>query len=150
MELPYFQQETKDTCAAASLRMALASIGINRSEKVLASLLKTNRKSGVRVEAFAPVAEKYKLRYVVGRNATLADLEEILDREYRVIVGYRHPGKDGHYSLVSKLTDKHIYLNDPNPYAGRNNRYSRDYFNRLWRRGLKYDKDKTWFIGLKK
>ena len=150
MEMPYFQQETKDTCGAASLRMVLASLSIKRNEKLLAKLLKTNKKSGVRVEAFSAAAEKFKLRYIVGRNASLSDLEEILDRDYRVIVGYRHPDMDGHYAVVTKIGDKNIYLNDPNPYAGPDTRYSKKYFQTLWRRGFKYDKDSSWFIGMKK
>ncbi len=148
MELPYYPQETKDTCAAASLRMILEPLGIKKSERSLAKALGTNKKSGVRVENMVNFVEQMKLCYVVFRNATLKDIEERLKLGYLIIVGYRHPGRIGHYAILLKIDDTHVYLQDPNPLTSRIVKYSTKYFVSLWKRGLKYDREKRWFIGI--
>jgi len=149
MELPYYPQETKDTCAAASLKMMLEPLGIKKSERSLAKALSTNKKSGVRVGEIISLVEKLKLRYVVFRNSTLQDVETRLNLGFNVIVGYRHPGKIGHYAVLVKTDEDYVYLQDPNPLTKPVVRYSKKYFLSLWKRGFRYDKDCRWFIGIK-
>lgn len=148
-ELPYYPQETGDTCAAASLRMVLEPLGIKKSERTLAKALKTNKKSGVRVEDIINFVEKSKLCYVVFRNATLKNVEKRLKLGYLIIVGYRHPSHIGHYAILLDIDETHVYLQDPNPLTPKIVRYSKKYFVSLWKRGFKYDKESCWFIGIK-
>ena len=151
MKIPYYKQETNSTCGAAALRMALSANGIHRSEKILARLLGTNKISGVRVENFPPILERFKMSYIVARNATFLSLEKILEQKYVIIVGYFDPvWQIGHYAVVKSITKNYIYLLDPHPQFGRDHKYKRAYFNKLWSEGFRYDKENRWFIAIKK
>ena len=73
---PFHKQETKYTCGAAAMRMALEFCDIKKSEKQVAKLISTNKVRGTWHKNFAIVAEKFKLNYIAMRNATIDDLKE--------------------------------------------------------------------------
>jgi len=149
--VPYFKQEKKDTCGAAVLRMALGAFGIQKNESYLAKLLKINKISGVRVEAFPQALEKFKLNYTVGRNGTLSDLKPYIKSRHVVIVGYFEPEeKMGHFAVIGKIGGSYVELLDPHPDFGPKHRYKRAKFIKLWKKGFRYDKDSSWFVAIKR
>ena len=151
---PYHKQETKNSCGAASMRMALTFCGIRKSEKEVAKLLETDNR-GTWNKSFPKVAEKFKLNYVVMRNASVDDLKEYKKRGYAIIIGYSYPPEYyGHFSVLKGIDEKNIYFLDP--LFGENHKYSISRFNKIWRSatsqeiGIKSDKEKHWFFAVKK
>lgn len=148
MRIPYYKQETQWTCGAASMRMVLASMGKVCSERYIAKLLKTSKRTGTKHKHMVQLAEQYKLTYVVSRNASLEDVAFFLKRKYRVIVCYQHPKDNaGHYAIVRGLTQKRIRLLDPLDGPGVS--YSRAYFEDIWRDDPDDDNERHWLLGIK-
>lgn len=149
MTFSFHKQESKYTCGTASMRMALESVGIKKSEKQIKKLLGTNRVGGTWHRDFPRLAENYKLNYIAKRNSSINDLKEYQKKGFTIIVCYFYPEeKSGHYSILKKIDDKNIYLWDP--WFGPKHRYSLDYFKKVWKINLKYDKEKCWFFAVKK
>lgn len=149
MDFPYYHQETKYTCGAAAMRMALEMVGIRRSEKQVGRLLGTNKVRGTWDKDFPKLAERYRLVYIVDRNASFQDLKEYHKKGFTIIISYRYPTeKMGHYSVLKKIGRKKIYFWDP--LFGPNHYYSIYYFRRLWGSDQNYDREKRWFFALKK
>ena len=149
MAFHYHKQETEYTCGAAAMRMVLESIGINRSEKEIAKLLKTNKIRGTWHKNFPIVAEKYKLNCIVRRNARISDLKKLQKENYSIILCYYCPAeKVDHYSLLRKIDSRFIYFWDP--WFGPNHKYSLNHFNKIWKSDPKYEKEKKWLIAMKR
>lgn len=129
--------------------MALASLGIKKTEEALLKALKTTSKKGTHSSMFSNVAEKYNLTYFVERGASITDLKAYLKSGFRIIVGYFYAPEDiGHYAVVKDIDKKNIYLLDP--YLGPNHFYTIKEFQKLWTKGFKYERSKRWLFGVKK
>lgn len=149
MDFPFHKQETKYTCAAAAMKMALEKIGIVKSEKLLAKLLKTNKVRGTWHKDFPRVAEKYRLTYFVKRNSSIKDLKKYRARGFVVIVCYYYrPEKIDHYSVLKKIDANNIYLWDP--WFGPKHKYKLSFFRQIWKSNPKYEKEKRWFFAVKR
>ena len=147
-DFPFHRQQTCWTCGPAAMRMALEKSGIKKSEKQLVRILKTNKIRGTWPRDFPRVAEKYKLDYVVERNAEIQDLEYFQKQNYTLIVCYYFPKeKVDHYSVFKEMDSEKIYFYDP--LLGNGHRYSLRYFNKIWRLDPKYDNEKHWLFGVK-
>jgi len=144
--IPFYRQQTDWTCGAACVRMAIASLGIRKSENELAKLLKTNKnKSGTLHREIARFFDGLKLNYVVSRNASVSDLKRFQKQNYCIIVGYFLVEHNcGHYAVVKKIGAK-IHLLDP--WYGPNHSYSTKEFKKVWYDG---EGEKRWFVGIKK
>lgn len=149
MKFPYHKQETNYTCGAASMRMVLENFGIKKTEKQIVKLLGTNKVRGTWIKNFPIVAEMFKLNYVVKRNATIADLKKYFNEESVLIINYFIPAdKVDHYSVLKKIDNNNIYFFDP--FYGPEHKYSLSNFKRNWRSDPKWEKEKSWFIAIKK
>lgn len=153
LKIPYHEQETAYTCGAASMRMVLESLGIKKTEKQIANLLKTNKLSGTRTAQFPKIAEKYKFDYRIERNDTpLRLLKRAIRDGFVTIVNYMLPTQGEHYAVISKIGREYIYLHDP--WVGPDTKYPLKTFMRIWRgagsgkRGS--DNERFWFFGVKK
>lgn len=147
MAIPFYKQETKYTCGAAAMRMALEHVGINKSEKQLIRLLRTNKVIGTWSKAFPLLAEKYRLVYTVKRKSSIRDLKEYQKKGFAIIICYFYaPEKVGHFSVLKRIDKKFIYFLDPQ--FGPKHRYPLSYFKKIWKSS--YDKEKGWFFALKK
>ena len=143
-----FAQETTYTCGPAALRTVGARLGIKKSEKTFAKLLQDNRVSGVAPASFAGAVQKLKLTFFAKDHAGWSDLGDAL-KTHQVIIGYFLPWeKIGHFAVVEHVTQNAITLFDP--LGGKIREYKRSYFERLWRRGFRYDLERNWFCGIKK
>lgn len=152
MQIPFYKQETGYTCGAASMRMVLEYFGVKRSESQIAKLMKTNKVRGTWLRYFPRIAEKYKLNYVVKRNASIADLRRLHKKGYAIIVCYS-PGRTDdyttdHYSVVNSINAESIHLLDP--YSGPKQKYSLTYFKKMWRCDPKHEDEKRWLFAVKK
>jgi len=150
MKIPYFEQETAYTCGPAVMRMALAVLGIKKSEKQLVKLLRTNKVIGTWVKNLPRVAEKFKLTYLVARGASVEDLRQLIKWKYVVIVCYYYqPEKISHFAVVHKVDAKNIYLLDP--WNGQDHKYSISYFSKIWKKMYRGARaEKRWLFAVKK
>lgn len=146
--IPYYEQETIYTCGPACMRMVLASLGIKKSEDQLTKLLGTNKIRGTNHRDFVSLAEKFKLRYSVNREATIHDLKYYYNNHYKIIVCYFHTkDKEGHYAIIRKLTPSKITLMDP--IDGPRKTYSINYFNKIWSSRKTFNKERSWFMAIR-
>ena len=148
VNFPFYKQETNYTCGAASMRIALKTCGIKKSEKQLVKLLGTNKVRGTWHKDFSKLAEKYKLNYVAKRNSSIEDLKEFQRKGYTIIICYYYPSeKVDHYSILKNIDNRHIYFFDP--FFGAKHKYTLKYFNKIWKSDPKYDNERCWFFALK-
>lgn len=143
----FHKQETCWTCGPAVMRMALEGMGIKKSEKQLARILKTNKIRGTWPKDLPRIAEKYSLNYAIKRNATIEDLKYFKKQGYFIIICYYIPkDKVDHYSILKKIDSEYIYFYDP--WFGPDHKYSLKYFLKIWKSDPKYENTKRWFIAL--
>ena len=145
---PFYKQETSWTCGAAAMRMVLEKIGIKKSEKQVIQILKTNKVRGTWHKDFPKVAEKYKLDYIVNRNASIQKLKKYQKEGYEIIICYSPTPKSDHYAVLKKLTSKFIFFYDP--WFGEEHKMELDHFLKKWKSDPKYEKEKQWFFAIKK
>lgn len=147
-QIPYYKQQTSYTCGPACMRMVLASLDIKKSENQITKLLGTNKIRGTNHRDFVSLAEKYKLRYSVNREATIDELKYYAKNHYKIIVCYFHPkDKEGHYAVVRKITPSKITLLDP--IDGPNKIYSLNYFRKIWSSRKTFNKERSWFMAIR-
>ena len=147
--IPYYKQEKSWTCGAACMKMILESFGIKKTEKQLAKSLETNKVIGTWEFELPELAERHKLTYVVERNGTIKDLRRYLREGFRIIVCYYLlKEKTAHYSIIHDINRNYIHFLDP--YFGENHKLKLDYFKRTWKSDPIHEKDKKWFIAIKR
>jgi len=126
-------------CGPASLKIVLDYYGINLSEKKLAGLTRTTRKTGANDQGIANAAKSLGFRVQIKNKSGLDDIEKWLKKGAPVIVNWFTRGRsdysnsevaDGHYSVVAGLDDKHIYLQDPE--IGELRKIEKDDFMKVW------------------
>lgn len=145
----YFAQKTDYTCGPASMRMALASLGIKQTEQALVKQLKTNAEYGTLFKNMIAFVKKLKFRYKTGQHLRYPELRELLNDRWQVIVCYYLlREKSDHYAVVRKISHKRIYLSDPG--FGRNRSFSLGHFRKIWKTVQKPDISKRWFLAFKK
>ncbi len=144
MKIPYFKQQTEYTCGPACVRMILASYGVNRSEKVLAKMMKTNKMIGTDSKNMVDLFEKYGFDYIVRRHGRISLLRRYYKRGWKVIVCFQYEGVS-HYSVIKKINWHSVYF--LNPYQDRQEeRFLITKFKRHW----KDRHGNPWFIAVKK
>jgi len=149
MKIPHYEQETEYTCGPACCRMILASFGIKRKEKQIASILRTGPRHGTMHKNFQEVAERYKARFISRNDSSITELREVLRKGYKVVICYLVPSFGfHHYSVLRKIDDDYVYLNDPA--FGAEHRYSINRFKKLWGVNSQFDKQRRWFAAFKK
>lgn len=142
-KVPYYKQETIYTCGAACMRMILGSIGINKSEKQVAKMLKTNKMIGTWHKNIPELAERYKFDYMIFREASWLDLVFYHNTGWKIIVCFINRENIPHYCVVKKINWHSIYFLDP--YFGPKERYFIHDFKKRW-----HDtEDKRWFMAIK-
>lgn len=147
--IPYHKQETCWTCGSASTRMILEVCGIKKSEKQVVKLLGTNKIRGTWARLYPQLFDKYKLNYIVMRNAKIEDMKKLMQEGYYILTSYYYPrDKVDHFVVVSGIDDNYIYFNDP--FFGPEHKYKLTYFQKVWRTDPRYDNERCWFIGVKK
>ncbi|MBI2579681.1 MAG: C39 family peptidase [Candidatus Aenigmarchaeota archaeon] len=147
--MKYHRQETKDTCGPACMRMALGMLGIKKSEKSMARLLKTDNIYGTLNKNFPLVAKKYSLTYRSSGMSTTSNLKSLMKQGYVVIVCYFiRKEREYHYAVVRKIGARHIHLYDP--WFGPRHAYTTSHFMRIWKGNRSLKEADRWFFALRK
>lgn len=134
-------QETlhSDMCGPASLKIVLGYYGVNKTEKELAKIAGWKKGLGIDDKGIKKTAEKLGFEIVIKNNSSFKNVKKWLDKDVPVIVSWFSKGRndysesetaDGHYSVVSGLDDKFIYLQDPE--VGKMRKIKRHDFMRVW------------------
>jgi len=149
MTFKYHEQETEFTCGPAVMRMVLSNHGIDKREKEVAKILRTNKVRGTYLRELPRLAEKYRLSYVVKRNSDINDLRVLDKLNFTIIVCFFDmKSKEGHFAVLKKITKNNIYFWDP--YWGPHRKFSLVYFNRIWWLGPSDEPDRRWLFAIKK
>lgn len=127
-----------DSCGPASLKIALAFFGVEKTEKELMALCKVKSRSGLGTSAenIKNATEKLGFKAKIKENSSFRDIEFWLKKNVPVIVDWFTRGADekgiadGHYSVVAGLDDKFIYLQDPE--VGKMRKVKKDDFMKVW------------------
>ncbi len=126
-------------CGSASLKIVLDYYGIEKSEKELAKMAGWNKDLGVDDQGIKRAAELLGFKVKIKNNSNYQDIQNWLNKGVPIIVDWFTRGRsdypdsdiaDGHYSVVSGLDDKFIYLQDPE--IGKIRKIKRSDFIRVW------------------
>jgi predicted double-glycine peptidase len=99
-------------CGPAALRIVLDYYGIAASEEKLAKLSHATESKGTTAEGMIKAARSFNLQVLLKDDSSLADLNYFVKRKIPVIVDW-FSEDDGHYSVVSRLDSKRIFLVSP-------------------------------------
>jgi|SRR5680860_46251 len=119
---PFQETLNAGMCGPASLKIVLMYYGIDASERDLANISGSTSDMGVDDAGLARAAKHFGFKVKIKNNSNFKDIEKWLDKGVPVIVDWFTRGRkdysdsevaDGHYSVVSGLDDKYIYLQDP-------------------------------------
>ena len=109
MKYTWHEQELDYSCGPASIRMALAALGIKRSERSINRLSKLTRDGLWHIQMITTV-RKLGLYSFVKRDTSIRDLRSLLSLGLPLIVNYnmiprRFPdsGEGGHYALIKGI-----------------------------------------------
>ncbi|MBX4189518.1 C39 family peptidase [Candidatus Parcubacteria bacterium] len=126
-------KQSSGFCGPASLSSLLHFYGIKMSERELGNLCETTAEYGTEPEVLRNTLRKLGFKAVAREHGTWEELKRLVTHETPVLVNwwsdYEKPA-DGHYSLVYKMTDKSIFLMDPE--LGGYRRMSKERFMRQW------------------
>ena len=139
--MPPFQETLNaGVCGPASLKIVLAYYGVEKTEDELAERTHCSAERGTTAEELARVARELGFDVTTQNGATFADLANWLLKGVPPIVDWFTRGRDdypadrvasdGHYSVITGLTDTHIMLQDPE--IGAERTMAREVFEKVW------------------
>lgn len=126
-------------CGPAALKILLSYYGIDKTEKELAKMTRWDKDLGIDDKGIKSAAERLGFKVGIKNNSSFKDIEAWLKKGVPVIVDWFTRGRndypdsetaDGHYSVVTGLDDKFIYLQDPE--IGKMRKIKRYDFMRVW------------------
>jgi predicted double-glycine peptidase len=131
--VPKYEQKRTGYCGPAALRSVLLSYGVDKSEDELAKLAKTTEEKGTLPTGLVRAAKSLGFEAEAYEDATFDDLREwVMEHRTPVIVSWYSPvgHVEGHYSVVTKINEKGVYMMDPQD--GSSRKLTRDDFEALW------------------
>lgn len=139
---PFRQSEAY--CGPASLKIACERFGREYDEGYLAAVSGAHRLLGTDHDGLVAAVETLGGQCLAAENGTLDEVRRLIAGGAPVIVGWYSPSTprktrfdpdkddvEDHFSVVYHVTDRHVYLMDPEHERGRR-RISRRRFERLW------------------
>lgn len=118
--VPHVQQQTNYTCGSASIASILHFYNDCVKEKEIARDTKANFKDGTTAGNIARYMRKRGIQAEIKQNTTLAQICQSIKQDRPVFVLYqKQPNldelgwKDGHWSVVVGISNKHLTLIDP-------------------------------------
>jgi len=136
---PFQETLNAGMCGPASLKIVLNYYGVEKSEKELAKLCGAKKDLGTDALGIKRAAESLGFKVRIKNNSGFKDIEDWLKKGVPVIVDWFTRGRidysdaevaDGHYSVVTGLDKKYIYLQDPE--IGKIRKLSREDFLTVW------------------
>lgn len=125
--LPF--RQSSGLCGPASLKMVLEYFGIKKSEKELAKLSSAHPHRGTRAKNLVSAAKKLGCKAYYKDFSSVKEIKKYIDKKMPVIVDW-FSHDDGHYSVVTGIDKKFIYLQDPE--LGKINKIDLITFQRVW------------------
>lgn len=125
---PYRQKVAH--CGPACLKMVLAYYGVEKSEAELARLSGCTMKSGTPASGLLKAAKKCGFRGHVKDLATLGDIRQLVSRKRIPVIVDWFSTEEGHYSVVTKIDQVNIHMQDPE--LGHARAMRCDVFRRVW------------------
>lgn len=153
LKLTPFRQ-TPGLCGPASLKILLSYFEKNYSEKKLAQMSNASTKIGTLHGGLIEAAKKLGAEVMAQDKGTIAELKKYIYKEkLPVLIGWfddTPPDPWDHFSVVYHITEKFIYLMDPQLDSGKR-KMSLKKFLELW---YDYDIDETkkihrWYMVIK-
>jgi predicted double-glycine peptidase len=136
---PFQETLNAGMCGPASLKIVLDYYGVEKSEKELAKLFGVKKDLGTDDLGIKRVAESLGFKVRIKNNSSFKDIEDWLKKGVPVIVDWFTRGRmdytdssvaDGHYSVVTGLDEKYVYLQDPE--IGKIRKLTREDFLTVW------------------
>ena len=136
---PFQETLNNSCCGPATLKIVFGYYGINKSEDELAKISGWDKNLGIDDEAIKKASEQLGFKVKIKNNSTFKDIESWLKKGVPVIVDWFTRGRnnypesetaDGHYSVVTGLDNKFIYLQDPE--IGKMRKIKKYDFMRVW------------------
>ncbi|MBX4200063.1 C39 family peptidase [Candidatus Parcubacteria bacterium] len=125
--------QSSSMCGPASLASLLDFYGYHTSEEELVKICNATEEFGTEPGDLVRGAESLGFRVVAKAEGTWEDLERLVQEGTPVLVNwwsdYEEP-YDGHYSVVSEMSDTHITLMDPE--IGADRRIEKEKFLNKW------------------
>lgn len=131
--VPKYEQKEPSACGPAALRSVLLSYGKDVSEKRLSELAGTTKEKGTTPQGLVHAAEELGFKAKAFEESTFKQLDDlVMNQDLPVIVSWYSPRGyvEGHYSVVTKVDEKHVHIMDPQD--GTNRALARDDFQALW------------------
>ncbi len=128
IKLKIFEQ-TKGMCGPASLRMVFDYYGLKLSEKELAQKSGASVSKGASPDDLIKAVKSSDWHGFFKEGGRLKELEYFVSRNMPVVVDW-FSEYEGHYSVVTGVDRKFVYLADPE--FGRINKIFRDRFLNVW------------------
>ena len=141
------RQENEYYCGPAVLQAVLGQFSITATQTEIAKIAGTTAETGTSTEGMTRVLEHHGLALDAGERRTPEDIRSALASEKIVIVCWteRHL-EEGHYSIVSEVSDEEITLFDPAE-ESRQTRMSVEEFEKRWRDPL-FTKTERWMMAV--
>jgi len=136
---PFQETLHQSMCGPASLKMVFDYYGIEKSELELAKLAGTTDDLGTDDQGIKKAAEELGFKVEIKNNSTFKDIQGWLDKKVPVIVNWFTRGRadyedsevaDGHYSVVVRLDQEFIYIQDPE--IGKLRKIEKEDFMKVW------------------
>jgi ABC-type bacteriocin/lantibiotic exporter with double-glycine peptidase domain len=148
LDVPYFKQDTDYTCGPTSLQMVLAYYGVRNSEAKLAQVLNTSVATGTCRVKMYETAVLYGFHCYVNNEASLPEIEFLLNLEVPPIVRFLEPdSNEDHYGVVVGVTEKNLKIHDP--WSGPSQTYQKQDFLKRWTCDT-IDNCKQWLMAVSK
>lgn len=133
LDIPFFYQKKDLWCGPGATKIFLK---VNYPGQIhlrkLARLIGTSKEDGTYSRGIIRACRAYGQGVQTMEQAAYEDLEQCLEEKLPSIIAYLEPvDPDGHYAVVTGLTERHIWLHDP--YYGPNTKYKRSDFTPRWR-----------------
>jgi predicted double-glycine peptidase len=115
LQVPYFKQDTDDSCGPAVLRMVTYFYEIPRSAREIQRLTNTDPHHGTKNSDLEEAAREMGFDVEAKNDSTLEEMRKVLEEEgLPVVANFIEPeSENGHYTVVIGMDEENIILNDP-------------------------------------
>lgn len=122
-------KQTEGFCGPTCLKMIFSYFGVEASANAIAKAAGSTRRYGTPLAGLKKAAKAYGFSLTYKDHSSLKDIRHFLDKNIPVIVAWFYE-TEGHYSVVTKLDAKKIYMVDP--YEGKEISMPTDTFMQIW------------------
>lgn len=135
LEVPYHHQKNCYFCGPTCLKMVLETLGIKKTEEVLARIAGTIEKGGTHHQGMIDACKKFGFSCFVHENANMATVKAFLKANLPVIIDWTdNKSNTPHYSVMTEVTAKNVFFCDP--WYGPRHEVNKKVFEEFWNDSL--------------